>query len=283
MSSAAAAAPPPPPDLNADTWRHCLSFVPRLELLRVNVCSELLHGVSSAALLPQWRGFVLPSSDRLSGTRALQLRHDQPIDRARAIAILRRRCRYCRLPNCRYVNEFRPRERVCERCERERHLSTFKLVAHPAAHGVTEAEMYRLSSIERGTGKEAVTLYLATDIEAVLQARRAAPAGGSSDSSSAASDSDSDVHDDWDNPKVKKWKARRRRDKRNNRHQQSMRKGGGLGRPFFLEASHLPASRPHRHRRNQKKKNNNKHSFTAHQQQQYDVVTSGLSCLMLAD
>lgn len=278
--------------MNADTWRYCLSFVSRLELLRVNVCSKLLHGVSStpATLLPQWRRFVA----------AAAVAYDGPIDRSRAISILRRRCQYCRMPDCRYVNEFRPRERVCERCERERHLSTFKLVANPAAHGVTEAEMYGLSSIERGTGKEAVTLYLASDIEAVLQARRAASAGGArrggrarhggggsgdSDSSSAASDSDSDFYDDYDNPKVKKWKARQRRNKRNNKNKskQSMRKGGKLGRQFFLEASHLHASRPHHHRRSQKKNNNNKHSFTVHQQQQYDVATSGWSCLMLAD
>ena len=279
--------------LNSDTWRHCLSFVSRLELLRVNVCSKLLHGVSStpAALLPQWRGFVT-LSDRLR-KNIFRGANKPPaygeIDRSRAIDILRRRCQYCRLPDCKYVNEFRPRERVCERCERERHLSTFKLVANPEAHGVTEAEIYGcgLTSIERGAGKSAVTLFLATDIDAVLRARRDRMCGGGrrssnySDSSSGASDSD----DDYVNPKVKKWKAKAQKpSRRHKKKQQGGRKRGGkLGRPFFLETPHLRHASHSHHRRNQKKKKNMKHSFTTHQQQQYDIATSGWSCLMLAD
>ena len=283
--------------LPADMWRVCFSFATGLELLRINVCCTAWHKHSAgpAAMLPQWCGFV-ELSDRLRQNifrGASKVLNYGVLSRAPAIAILRRRCQYCRLHDCKYVNEFRPKERVCERCERERHLSTFKLVANPAAHGLTESEIRTLKSIERGTGKSVVTLYLASDIEAVLQARSLAGGGrtiartGISKHSDSDSDSDSDYDcvdcdNCYDNPKVKKWKAQcqngRSRVKAAAKPRANKR-NSKLGRPHFLETSHL--RRPCTHRR--EKNRNHKHSFTAHQLQQFDVATSGHSCLMLAD
>ena len=268
--------------LAADTWRHCLTFVTGLELLRVNVCSSALHEWSSgpAAVLPQWRGFV-ELSDRLRRNifrGGKTPTYSGALDRARAIAILRRRCQYCRLHNCRYVNEFRPRERVCERCERERHLSTFKLVANPSALGLTTTEIQTLNSIERGTGRSAVTLYLASDIQSLLEARQAKTGvGGHGTGRRCSSDeSDSSDYDDYDNPKVKKWKQRRRDQFQGAKR--SRKRGNKLGRPMFLETSHYRGNSRRTKNRNQKSKR-----FTDRQQEQYDVAVSGFSCLMLAD
>jgi len=263
-----------------DVWkRHVLAHLTGLELLRFNTINKYFQDLSSSSYLPQWVGYLQLSDKRTYPRSKFQAKtYPSNIGRKQAISRLKTRCMYCRV-RTKYVDEFALKRhdfkiRLCENCEQEKRNVLYLTLtgAHLQKQGISHQLMASLPSIDRGTGKDTVQLFLKSDVDSVLNH------GKRQEVEESSSSEDWEEENELERKKVQVWRKSRQRQRK---------------QPTAQIAISRPRHHHHRHRqkwsstasgsRSRKKRQQQWSSSTTALQNEYDMAVSGFSVLCLAD
>lgn len=257
-----------------------LSYLSGLEFLRFNTVNHSLHALSSSNYLhlnTHWVSFLqLSDSIRAVHFNTKKPTYSPTIGREEAIALLRRRCQYCR-KRTKYISEF-TKARVCEDCEKEKSHTTFKMLSESMSRqkGLSEEQLSLLPSIERVRGRHRVTLYLATDIAAVLNSAESERASNSSSSEEMYWEDEEERKKknvqnsamEWLGSSIKRKKKKNKKRESNGKRKNERRQ----------RRQHSSKRQPHWCVSHQSKA-----SPSLSMNEEYDLAISGISCLMLHD